>query len=128
MTYVVTFKKAQFSGPSPEKTTSVTRWSHTRHKGVTHCPTCGHPIPTDDLAHQFPPLSRQIYELVRDAGVDGISRASMEQLIYADAKGGGPETNTIAVTICRSINPRLKERGLIIKSKAYRFRLSRIEP
>lgn len=104
------------------------RQSHARHKGVTECPTCGHPIPTDDIAAGFPPTRRMIYELIRDAGSEGITRVAMEQLVYADARGGGPETNSIAVTICRGINPVLKARGLVIRSRQYRFRLERITP
>jgi hypothetical protein len=104
------------------------RQSHESHKGVTFCPTCHHPIPTDDIAAGFSPIRRQIYELIRDAGAEGITRLSMEQLVYADARGGGPETNSIAVTICRGINPVLKTRGLVIRSRQYRFRLERITP
>lgn len=108
----------------PQKDRRIRDISPRQH--VTECPTCGHPIPLDDIASSFPPLRRQIYELVRDAGTEGITRIAMEHLLYADAPGGGPETNSIAVTICRGINPVLKPRGLIIRSRQFRFRLERI--
>lgn len=113
---------------SPTEDDNSHNASRRHSKGVTCCPTCGHPIPTDNIAASFSPVRRQIYELVRDAGTEGITRVSMEQLIYANAPGGGPETNSIAVIICQSINPALKARGLVIRSRQHRFRLERIMP
>jgi hypothetical protein len=94
---------------------------------VTACPTCGHPIPHDDIAGSFPPTRRKIYELIREAGTNGIRRVGLEQLLYADARGGGPETNTISVQLSQGINPVLKTHGLIIRSRHHRYRLEKLD-
>lgn len=127
MTISVTSKTLKITGKTRIEDLKLSRESRkTVTPGVTFCPTCHHPISTDDIAHNFAPVRRQVYELIRDAGTDGITRPALEALIYEGTRHGGPDSNSIAVTICQGINPRLKPKGLMIRSRGYRFRLERI--
>lgn len=127
MTTLVTSAIATITVSSAVKSQSVTIKRHIRNSGVTDCPTCGHPIPLDDIAAQLPPRQRAVYEVIRDAGVEGIGRMAVEQLVYGDEADGGAHSNSIPVMVCRWINPRLKARGLTIRSRKMKWRLTWIE-
>lgn len=127
MTHPVTTRKAAETPSFAGETVAVTSPDKPRHnKGVTFCPTCDHPIPSDDLAAGFGQIQRMIYEIIRDAGQEGIHRERLEQLVYGNSPYGGPATNSVGVMICRNINPALQARGLYIRSRGRVFRMRRI--
>ena len=97
---------------------------HESHALFVCCPTCGHPSPIDDIADQLSPRPRQLYELVKTAGRQGIRQDRLEWLMYG-SDPRSPTSDVLKVMVCTAINPKLKLKGLGIKS---RKRIYRLEP
>lgn len=104
----------------------IREMSRVSHAAVTACPTCGHPMPIDDIAGSLSPKPRQIYENVKAAGTQGLHQNRLEHLMYGDEPSGGPRSDSIKVMICRAINPKLKPLGLRIKAHCRVYRLEKL--
>ena len=59
-------------------------------------------------------LYRRLYEIVRDAGPEGITPHDLANKLYAHRADGGPASNCIKQVISARINPRIAEYGIKI--------------
>jgi hypothetical protein len=84
---------------------------------VDVCKCCGHPVVADEIARELPPVCQRIFLAVKAAGTRGITTRRIAQIVYADDPHGGPESNSISVLISQSINPRLRNHGLVIRAR-----------
>ncbi len=89
----------------------------TRVYGTKVCPHCGHPMPADEVTLMLTPRQRQLYEIVRDAGIAGISARDILDKMYADEPNGGPDTANIISVFAHHANVRLKPFGLEISAR-----------
>lgn len=82
---------------------------------VRHCPRCGSALP-DEVAKEIGGWScRRLYQLVRDAGPEGIHTRDLADKLYSDRPDGGPSTanSCIKVMVWR-INQRIAPMGVAI--------------
>jgi hypothetical protein len=92
------------------------------------CPECGHPIPADEVAAELSPMQRKLYEIVRRAGVAGISAREILVELYAHDPSGGPTGTNIVSVFAHYANVRLKKRGLEITARRGPWPLWRLLP
>jgi hypothetical protein len=94
---------------------------------VKTCPCYGHPLPPDKVALVLRGRrARMIYEIVRDAGRDGITMRDLTDKLYADRADGGPlYHNTISTVAHQRINPLIAKFGVKLEcgSGNHRYRL-----
>ncbi len=82
------------------------------------CAHCGHPIPSDEAAGVLPGKQRKIYELVRDAGTEGIDRDSIMSALYDGQANGGPLGNVVSSLVSGHINRKIKPFGVRIVGRS----------
>lgn len=82
---------------------------------VPLCPTCGHPIVSDEIGIVLTPLQRRIFNIVKRAGIAGISRDDLMEMLYANAADGGPSNRNIIAVTCHQMNRRLAQFSIAIK-------------
>lgn len=70
------------------------------------CPTCGHPIPNNEVTYALRGQQRRLYEIIEAMGVYGISGDQLAERLSTDRR-------TIIAQVSR-INPRLRIFGLRI--------------
>src|SRR5882672_3901307 len=80
------------------------------------CPHCGHPMPADEVGGFLTPKQRRLYEIVRDAGVAGISSAEILAKMYADSPKEWPSSNIVSV-FAHHANKRLIPFGVEISAR-----------
>ena len=82
------------------------------------CPTCGHPLPTDQVLPglHLSPRQTRIFNIVSRRTPAGISVWDLISLVYADDPDGGSECADITMrTQIYFINRKLESYGLRIK-------------
>lgn len=82
---------------------------------VPLCPSCGHPIVSDEIGVVLTPLQRRIFNLVKRAGVAGVSCQEVMAIVYANVRGGGPVSANIVSVVCNQMNKRLEQFSIAIK-------------
>lgn len=82
---------------------------------VPLCPCCGHPIVSDEIGVVLTPLQRRIFNLVKRAGVVGVSSKDVVAEIYANVTGGGAVSRNIVAVVCHQMNERLLQFSIAIK-------------
>lgn len=80
----------------------------------------------DDIAKVLTATPRKIYEMILQAGQAGLHRNRIEERLYGHKANGGPQTDSIKVMICRSINPLLKPAGLCIRARSRVYRIEQL--
>jgi hypothetical protein len=86
--------------------------------GPNSCPTCGHPIPFDQVSASLVGKRRKLYEIVAAAGINGISSMQIMTQLYADDPTGGPESQNIVCVMVGHVNRRLERHGVAIKGRS----------
>jgi len=83
------------------------------------CPTCHRPMPPETRAGvRLTPLKARIFDVVRRAGVDGISGADINAIIF----GGRASLDTVKAHVWQ-INDLLEETGIAIRGDGGSFRI-----
>ena len=97
---------------------------------VTLCKCCGHPMVSDPVEIVLTPLQRRIFEIVKRAGAAGISGKDIMEQVYANVRGGGPDSTNIIAVVVNHANKRLAQFSLKITARRgphSRFKLERAE-
>jgi len=85
---------------------------------VRTCPTCGHPIHSDEVAASLVGKQRKLYEIIAAAGVRGISSMQIMSQLYDDDQSGGAESPNIVCVMVRHVNLHLEHHRLAIKGRS----------
>jgi hypothetical protein len=82
------------------------------------CPACGQFMPlSDDVGVHLTPQQRQIYNVVRRAGRNGLSAADVADLIYAERTDGGPLCAERVIWVqVMLMNKKLRAVGRVIRA------------
>jgi hypothetical protein len=91
------------------------------------CPTCGHPMPSDEAAGVLAMRQRQLYEIVRASGTEGIGWRDIMSKLYADDPSGGPEGSNIISVMAIEINKKIKPFGVALTARRGPWPLWRIK-
>lgn len=82
------------------------------------CPSCGALLPPKDLTPLLPPGLQELFEMVRRAGVQGITVRTIADRVYADDIDGGPDNPEKAVrSRFTRLNGVLRPHGLVVVSR-----------
>lgn len=82
------------------------------------CQCCGHPIISEDpIVSALTPLQRRIFNIVKSAGVAGISASVILERVYADDINGGPDSSNVISVVVNQMNRRLAQFNLKIKGR-----------
>ena len=79
---------------------------------VKCCPTCGHPIPENELLHALSNTQRKLFVSVQRAGRAGIRSEVLLQQMYQDDPSGGPEAPNILYVFKSKMQYVLRQFGL----------------
>jgi hypothetical protein len=96
---------------------------------VPVCKCCGHPILSDEIGVVLTPLQRRIFNVVKRAGTAGISGGDIMDEVYANVRGGGPDSTNIIAVVANHANKRLSQFNIKIQGKrgvGGRFTLEKI--
>jgi hypothetical protein len=85
---------------------------------INVCPCCGHPVPPTDVLGILTPFRQRIFVLVQQAGTAGINATDLAEVLYANARNGGPVNAGQVVSITKKlINQQIAKFGIKIESK-----------
>jgi hypothetical protein len=84
---------------------------------VPTCRCCGHPILSDEIGVVLTPLQRRIFNVVKRAGTAGISGGDIMDEVYANVRGGGPDSTNIIAVVANHANKRLSQFNIKIQGK-----------
>ncbi len=80
------------------------------------CPCCKQTLPPkNDLG--LPVGYRVLFNIIREAGANGIRSDRLFQKIYAGVRDGGPDYKTLGARIWRLNRDHLKKHGLYIQGE-----------
>ena len=84
---------------------------------VPLCKCCGHPIIADEIGVVLTPLQRRIFNIVKGAGSAGIRGKDVMEIVYANARDGGPLSTNIIAVVANHANRRLAQFSIKIQGR-----------
>jgi hypothetical protein len=94
---------------------------------VKVCECCGHPLPSYHALLGLTRGQQRIFEIVEKAGRAGITAGRIRDTLYAYHPNGGPESRNVINVQRTSMNKRLEEYDLKIRSTGGHDAIWRLE-